>query len=230
MGLIGACLGGLYLGFHAGADVAAGVSRAARALAARRSTSTAARSRRRPTSPTSCAWPSSPTPNSPGWTCHRWRLAFNGAEPVSPDTLERFASRFARCGFRREALTPVYGLAESSVGLAFPPLGRGPLIDRGGPASRWRAIGIAAPARRRRRARPAHRHLRPALARPRASRRRRRRLANCREREQGRRAIPRPVQPRSGYLTQPRRQPAPVRRRLARTPATWATSPAASCT
>jgi len=59
-----------------------------------------------------------------------WRLAYNGAEPVSPDTLDGFVARFAAHGFRREALTPVYGLAENSVGLAFPPPGRGPLIDR----------------------------------------------------------------------------------------------------
>jgi 1-acyl-sn-glycerol-3-phosphate acyltransferase len=59
-----------------------------------------------------------------------WRLAFNGAEPVSPATIERFTERFAPYGLRRDAITPVYGLAESSVGLAFPPLGRGPLIDR----------------------------------------------------------------------------------------------------
>lgn len=59
-----------------------------------------------------------------------WRLALNGAEPVSARTLERFAERFARHGFRRSALAPVYGLAESAVGLAFPPMGRGPLIDR----------------------------------------------------------------------------------------------------
>ena len=59
-----------------------------------------------------------------------WRLAFNGAEPVSPATIERFAERFAPYGFERDAMTPVYGLAESAVGLAFPPLGRGPLIDR----------------------------------------------------------------------------------------------------
>lgn len=60
----------------------------------------------------------------------RWRLAFNGAEAVMPHTLQRFADRFARFGLRRAALTPVYGLAESSVGLAFPPLERGPQIDR----------------------------------------------------------------------------------------------------
>ncbi|HEX4883287.1 MAG TPA: AMP-binding protein, partial [Casimicrobiaceae bacterium] len=59
-----------------------------------------------------------------------WRLAFNGAEPVRAATLERFASRFARYGFDARALTPVYGLAESAVGLAFPPLGRGPRVDR----------------------------------------------------------------------------------------------------
>ena len=57
-----------------------------------------------------------------------WRCALNGAEPVSPDTLERFARRFGRYGFRREALMPVYGLAENSVALAVPPPGRGPRI------------------------------------------------------------------------------------------------------
>jgi len=45
-----------------------------------------------------------------------WRIAYNGAEPVSPVTLDRFSARFAPHGFRREALTPVYGLAENSVG------------------------------------------------------------------------------------------------------------------
>jgi 1-acyl-sn-glycerol-3-phosphate acyltransferase len=58
-----------------------------------------------------------------------WRRAFNGAEPVSADTLRRFGERFAACGLRGDALTPVYGLAEAAVGLAFPPLGRGPRID-----------------------------------------------------------------------------------------------------
>ena len=59
-----------------------------------------------------------------------WRAAFNGAEAVSADTLQQFSQQFSRFGFRPEAMMPVYGLAESSVGLAFPPLGRGPLIDR----------------------------------------------------------------------------------------------------
>jgi len=59
-----------------------------------------------------------------------WRMAFNGAEPVSPDTIANFAQRFGRYGLRLQAMSPVYGLAECSVGLAFPPPGRGPLIDR----------------------------------------------------------------------------------------------------
>lgn len=58
-----------------------------------------------------------------------WRCAFNGAEAVSANCVERFVDRFKTYGFRREALMPVYGMAENSVGLAFPPLERGPLID-----------------------------------------------------------------------------------------------------
>jgi 1-acyl-sn-glycerol-3-phosphate acyltransferase len=60
----------------------------------------------------------------------RLRLLFNGAEPVSADTLEHFTSRFAAYGLRPEAIAPVYGLAEAAVGLAFPPPGRCPIVDR----------------------------------------------------------------------------------------------------
>jgi 1-acyl-sn-glycerol-3-phosphate acyltransferase len=59
-----------------------------------------------------------------------WRYAANGAEPVAAETLARFAAAFRPYGFRTEALAPVYGLAECSVGLAVSPPGRGPLIDR----------------------------------------------------------------------------------------------------
>jgi len=59
-----------------------------------------------------------------------WRCAFNGAEAVSPATVERFIERFGRIGFRPESMMPVYGLAESSVGLAFPAIPRPPVIDR----------------------------------------------------------------------------------------------------
>jgi fatty-acyl-CoA synthase len=59
-----------------------------------------------------------------------WRAALNGAEPVNAETLERFVRRFARYGLRREALLPVYGLAEATLALTIPPPGRGPLVDR----------------------------------------------------------------------------------------------------
>jgi len=74
-----------------------------------------------------------------------WRLAFNGAEPVSAKTLTRFEQRFSAYGFKHQCMTPVYGLAESAVGLAFPPLDRGPLIDRVD-RSELLSSGIAVPA------------------------------------------------------------------------------------
>ncbi len=58
-----------------------------------------------------------------------WRCAFNGAEPVSAATLRRFGTRFSPYGLNSQSLAPVYGLAEAAVGLAFPPPGRGPVID-----------------------------------------------------------------------------------------------------
>jgi 1-acyl-sn-glycerol-3-phosphate acyltransferase len=59
-----------------------------------------------------------------------WRTVANGAEPISVRTMERFIEKFGRYGFPRGSMAPVYGLAENSVGVAFPPLGRGPLVER----------------------------------------------------------------------------------------------------
>ncbi len=42
-------------------------------------------------------------------------VAFSGAEPVRPGTLDRFHHAFAGCGFRREAFYPCYGLAEATL-------------------------------------------------------------------------------------------------------------------
>jgi acyl-CoA synthetase (AMP-forming)/AMP-acid ligase II len=50
-----------------------------------------------------------------------WTYALNGAEPVSHEIMERFCERFARHGFRREALMPVYGLSEAALALTFTP-------------------------------------------------------------------------------------------------------------
>ncbi|MGH3716111.1 MAG: AMP-binding protein [Micromonosporaceae bacterium] len=57
------------------------------------------------------------------------RLTFNGAEPVSAETVRRFTERFSPYGFRPEATAPVYGLAEAALGVTFPPLGRPPYVD-----------------------------------------------------------------------------------------------------
>ncbi len=48
-----------------------------------------------------------------------WLLALDGAEPVSAPTLSRFYERFRVFGLRKEALTPVYGLAEASLAVTF---------------------------------------------------------------------------------------------------------------
>ena len=42
-----------------------------------------------------------------------WKIAVVGAEPVRADVLDRFAEKFAPCGFRRETFLPAYGLAEA---------------------------------------------------------------------------------------------------------------------
>ena len=44
-----------------------------------------------------------------------WGLAFCGAEPIRPETLERFARTFEQCGFRSSAFYPCYGLAEGTL-------------------------------------------------------------------------------------------------------------------
>ena len=44
-----------------------------------------------------------------------WTVAFNGAEPIRQETLERFAATFASCGFRPDAFYPTYGLAEATL-------------------------------------------------------------------------------------------------------------------
>ncbi len=54
-----------------------------------------------------------------------WAWALNGAEPVAPETLRRFSERFSRWGFRPEALTPVYGLAEATLAVSFSEHGKG---------------------------------------------------------------------------------------------------------
>ncbi|RKH00252.1 amino acid adenylation domain-containing protein, partial [Corallococcus sp. CA053C] len=44
-----------------------------------------------------------------------WAVAFNGAEPIRKETLDRFTETFQPAGFRREAFYPCYGLAEATL-------------------------------------------------------------------------------------------------------------------
>ena len=71
------------------------------------------------------------------------RVLLNGSEAILPRTLTRFAERFAPVGLRPDALRPVYGLAECSVGLAVTPPRRPPRVDRVAPA--FRTTGRAEP-------------------------------------------------------------------------------------
>jgi acyl-CoA synthetase (AMP-forming)/AMP-acid ligase II/acyl carrier protein len=56
----------------------------------------------------------------------RWRVAYNGAEPVRRETLEKFATTFASCGFSARALCPAYGLAEATLKVTTGRLGEEP--------------------------------------------------------------------------------------------------------
>jgi thioester reductase-like protein len=54
-----------------------------------------------------------------------WKLAFSGAEPVRPETLEAFARTFAPAGFDPAAFYPTYGLAEATLFVTGGAPGRG---------------------------------------------------------------------------------------------------------
>ncbi|MES4905829.1 MULTISPECIES: fatty acyl-AMP ligase [unclassified Streptomyces] len=61
----------------------------------------------------------------------RWRVAFNGAEPVRAATLRRFSDTFAAAGFRREAFLPCYGLAEATLMVSGNAVGAAPTLVSG---------------------------------------------------------------------------------------------------
>ncbi|WP_018501304.1 AMP-binding protein [Parafrankia discariae] len=74
-----------------------------------------------------------PAPREAGLDLSGWRVAFNGAEPVEPASVERFLAIFTPAGFPPAALMPVYGMAEATLAVTFPPLGRAPVhrwVDR----------------------------------------------------------------------------------------------------
>jgi 1-acyl-sn-glycerol-3-phosphate acyltransferase len=129
MGLIGACFGTLYFGIHlvlmSPLQFIAQPQRWLTAIHRHRGTISAA-----PNFAYDLCANRLADADIEGLDLGSWRLAFNGAEPVSPVTIERFCTRFEAHGFRPQAMKPVYGLAESSVGLSFPTLSSAPRIDR----------------------------------------------------------------------------------------------------
>ncbi|MEJ5282917.1 non-ribosomal peptide synthetase [Pseudomonas sp. MYb541] len=48
----------------------------------------------------------------------QWRVAYSGSEPIRLDTLERFAEKFATCGFTPNNFFASYGLAEATLFVA----------------------------------------------------------------------------------------------------------------
>jgi acyl-CoA synthetase (AMP-forming)/AMP-acid ligase II/acyl carrier protein len=51
------------------------------------------------------------------------RLIFNGAEPISVELCDEFLTRLAPASLARHTMYPVYGLAEATLAVAFPPVG-----------------------------------------------------------------------------------------------------------
>ncbi len=64
--------------------------------------------------------------NIPDLDLSCWKVAFNGAEPIRPETLRQFAEIFAPFGFSEKALYPCYGLAEATLLVTGSQKGRGP--------------------------------------------------------------------------------------------------------
>ena len=62
---------------------------------------------------------------SEGIELSRVRLILNGAEPISPELCNEFTTALAPCGLKASAMWPVYGLAEATVAVSFPPPGSG---------------------------------------------------------------------------------------------------------
>ncbi len=79
------------------------------------------------------------------------RLAFVGAEPIQPETLERFAAAFAPCGFRSSMFYPCYGMAEATLLISGAAQGSGPTarefdetaLSEGRAETRARSTGTA---------------------------------------------------------------------------------------
>jgi len=64
-----------------------------------------------------------------------WRSAYNGAEPVRADVIERFSAAFAPVGFRPSSMMPCYGMAEATLMVSCSPVDQAPLVLACDPAA-----------------------------------------------------------------------------------------------
>lgn len=60
----------------------------------------------------------------------RWRVAFNGSEPVRAATVDAFTAKFGEFGFSRKAFYPCYGLAEATLFVSGGVSGEIPVVRR----------------------------------------------------------------------------------------------------
>ena len=59
----------------------------------------------------------------------RWRVAGNGADMIRPDVMQSFVNAFADAGFKAQAFTPSYGLAEATLAVTVMPPGEGIRVE-----------------------------------------------------------------------------------------------------
>ena len=82
-------------------------------------------------------------------TCRAIRLIYNGAEPISVQLCNEFMKALAYTGLKRQAMYPVYGLAEACLAVTFPELGLGLSLDSREPAQARRGRADRTQSRRR---------------------------------------------------------------------------------
>ncbi len=73
-----------------------------------------------------------------------WQVASCGAEPIAPDTIERFVAAFGPSGFRRGAFFPAYGMAEYTLLISLKREGVAPTVTALDPAALEQGVVLEA--------------------------------------------------------------------------------------
>lgn len=56
------------------------------------------------------------------------KALLNGAEPISPEIMEKFMANLEPYGFKKSSMMPVYGMAEATLAISFFPIGNEPEV------------------------------------------------------------------------------------------------------